>query len=146
MATGMATATAAAPRKRRTRKNKYITLHSPFLMKETKHELIGEPIENGGKRQQWARCTRTHHSQLVDLDELEAKAQSKDEDFVISRDSAVLYNPKNEYSIGDTISHDVWQAVGRVIRKEITSNGSHAIVVQFEDRTEKRLIEKLQLI
>jgi hypothetical protein len=139
----MAATATATPRKRRSRKNKYITLHSPFLMKETKHELIGEPIESNGRRQQWARCTRTHHSQLVDLDELEAKANSKDDEFVISRENAVSYNPRNEYSIGDTISHDVWNALGRVIRKEITSNGSHAIVVQFEDKTEKRLIEKL---
>jgi hypothetical protein len=140
----MPTATTTAPRKRRTRKNKYITLHSPFLMKETKHELIGEPIENGGRRQQWARCTRTHHSQLVDLDELEAKANSKSEDILIIRENAVSYNPRNEYNIGDTIAHDVWNTIGRVIRKEITSNGSHAIVVQFEDKTEKRLIEKLR--
>lgn len=139
----MATATMPKPRKKRTRKNKYITLHSPFLMKETKHELIGDPILNGGRRQQWARCTRTHHSQLVDLDELDAKASSAEQDFVISRENAVAYNPREEYNIGDTIFHNVWNAVGRVSRKEITSNGSHAIVVQFEDRTEKRLIEKL---
>ncbi|MCS6809001.1 MAG: hypothetical protein RML40_07490, partial [Bacteroidota bacterium] len=84
----MSTATATS-RKRRTRKNKYITLHSPFLMKETKHELIGEPIENGGRRQQWARCTRTHHSQLIDLDELEAKVSSKESEVLIIRENAI---------------------------------------------------------
>jgi hypothetical protein len=132
------------PRKRSTRKNKYIVLHSPFLMKETKHELIGEVLVNSsGVRQQWARCTRTHHSQLVNLDELEAKKNSQDEELNFSRDDAQPYNPRNEYSIGDLIFHDVWDAVGRVSRKEITSNGSHAIVVQFEDKREKRLIEKL---
>ena len=31
--------------RKRTRRAKYITLFSPFLMRETKHELIGEPIE-----------------------------------------------------------------------------------------------------
>ncbi len=134
---------AKQPRKRRTRKNKYITLHSPFLMKETKHELIGEPIINGSKRQQWARCTRTHHSQLVDLDEIEAKANSAEEDIEISRDDSIPYDPHREYNIGDVIYHNVWEALGRVSRKEITSNGSHAIVVQFEDKREKRLIEKL---
>lgn len=132
-------------RKRRTRKNKYIVLHSPFLMKETKHELIGEPIINGGIRQQWARCTRTHHSQLVNLDELEAKANSEEEEIIFSRDDAQPYDPRGEYNIGDLIFHDVWNTVGRVARKEITSNGSHAIVVQFEDKREKRLIEKLSV-
>jgi hypothetical protein len=129
-------------RKRRTRKNKYIVLHSPFLMKETKHELIGEPIVNGGVRQQWARCTRTHHSQLVNLDEIEAKENAAGEEMTFSREDALPYNPREEYNIGDLIFHDVWNTVGRVARKEITSNGSFAIVVQFEDKREKRLIEK----
>lgn len=112
-------------------------------MKETKHELIGEPILNNGKRQQWARCTRTHHSQLVDLDEIEAKEKEVEKEIIITKEESIPYDPRNEYNIGDVIYHDVWGALGRVSRKEITSNGSHAIVVQFEDKREKRLIEKL---
>ena len=54
--------------KKRSRRAKYIILYSPFLMKETKHELIGEPIETDEGRQQWARCTKSHHSQLINLE------------------------------------------------------------------------------
>ncbi len=134
---------AVQTRKRRTRKAKYIVLHSPFLMKETKHELIGDPIVHAGARQQWARCTRTHHSQLVNLDEIEAKENQVEEEVAFSKESALPYDPRREYNIGDVIFHNVWNALGRVSRKEITSNGSHAIVVMFEDKREKRLIEKL---
>jgi hypothetical protein len=56
------------PRVRRAKKAKYVKLFSPFLMKETKHELIGEPMENSEGRRQCARCTVSRHSQLVDLD------------------------------------------------------------------------------
>ena len=63
-----------AAKVRRARKAKYVKLFSPFLMKETKHELIGEPMESADGRRQWARCTLSRHSQLVDLDVLEAKS------------------------------------------------------------------------
>lgn len=36
----------------RTRKAKYILLYSTFLLKETKHELIGEPVMTESGRQQ----------------------------------------------------------------------------------------------
>ena len=44
-----------AAKVRRARKAKYVKLFSPFLMKETKHELIGEPMESADGRRQWAR-------------------------------------------------------------------------------------------
>jgi hypothetical protein len=48
----MSAAPAVPKKTTRTRKAKYITLYSNFLMKETKHELIGEPvITEAGKQQ-----------------------------------------------------------------------------------------------
>jgi hypothetical protein len=41
-----------SPKVGRTRKAKYITLYSSFLLKETKHELIGEPVVTEAGRQQ----------------------------------------------------------------------------------------------
>ncbi len=129
--------------KRRSRRAKYITLYSPFLMKETKHELIGEPIETENGRQQWARCTRSRHSQLVNLDAIEQDQDKSKAVIHITREDAKTYTPKNEYKIGDVIYHEVWQDVGIVRKKEVTSNGGHSIIVQFEKNNEKRLIEKL---
>ena len=36
----------------RTKKTKYVTIYSSVLHKETKHELIGEPVETNNGRQQ----------------------------------------------------------------------------------------------
>lgn len=129
--------------KRRSRRAKYITLYSPFLMKETKHELIGEPIETENGRHQWARCTRSRHSQLVNLDAIEQEQDKSKAIIHITREDAKKYNPREEYKIGDVIYHAVWDDVGIVREKEVTSNGGFSIIVQFEKNNEKRLIEKL---
>ncbi len=131
-----------AKRRRRSRKNKYITLYSPFLMQETKHELIGEPIESEDGKHQWARCTKSHHSQLVNLDALESK-EAEEATVQISREDAVKYNPRSEYKIGDVVFHETWDDVGLVRGKEITSGGGYAILVEFEKNKMKRLIERL---
>lgn len=129
--------------RKRSRRAKYITLYSPFLMKETKHELVGEPIETEQGRKQWARCTRSHHSQLVNLDAIESETDKSKAVVHISVEDAKKYSPKDEYQIGDVIFHQVWEDLGIVRAKEVTSNGGNSIIVQFEKNSEKRLIEKL---
>lgn len=133
----------ATTKRRRTRKNKYITLYSPFLMQETKHELIGDPIEGEEGRQQWARCTKSHHSQLVNLDTLEAESAKEEVVVEMNKEDSVAYNPKDEYKIGDILFHEAWDDLGLVKGKEITSSGGHAIVVDFEKNKVKRLVEML---
>lgn len=131
--------------KKRTRRAKYITLFSSFLMRETKHELIGEPIETENGRQQWARCTRSHHSQLINLDTIEAEADKSRAIIHVTPEDANKYSPTKEYNIGDVIYHKIWDDVGIVRAKEVTSTGGRAILVQFEKLAEKRLIENLKL-
>lgn len=126
-------------RKRRTRK--YITLYSPFLMKETKHELIGEPIETEQGRMQWARCTVSRHAQLVNLDALEHE-ENRIASIKIEREDAKEYDPRQEYSIGDVIYHRALDDYGIVRAKEVATNGMPIIVVLFEKHKEKRLIER----
>lgn len=130
--------------KKRTRKAKYTVLYSPFLMRETKHELIGEPMETENGRQQWARCTVSHHSQLINLDALQAQQEKTSSAIIrISREDSKPYSPKDEYQIGDVIYHKTWDDVGIVRSKEIMTNGGNAIVVLFEKGKEKRLVERL---
>ena len=118
--------------RKRSSRAKYLTLYSPFLMKETKHELIGEPIETESGRHQWARCTRSRHSQLVNLDKIEAEADRSKAVVHISREDARKYSPKDEFQIGDVIFHSVWDDVGIVRAKEVTSSGGKSIIVHFE--------------
>ncbi|HPI20954.1 MAG TPA: hypothetical protein PKY56_11340 [Candidatus Kapabacteria bacterium] len=130
--------------RKRTRRAKYITLFSPFLMRETKHELIGEPIETDKGRQQWARCTRSRHSQLINLDTIEAESDKSKAVIHISKEDAKKYSPLDEYQIGDVIFHAIWDDVGIVKSKESTSTGGRAIIVHFERCNEKKLIENFQ--
>lgn len=138
------TATTTATPKKRTRRAKYITLYSPFLMKETKHELIGEPIESEKGRIQWARCTRSRHSQMINLDQIEQDSDKSKAVEHHSRDLAKEYSPKGQFAVGDVIFHKVWDDIGIVKSKEVTSTGGNAIVVHFEKSNEKKLIENMQ--
>ena len=133
----------AAP-KRAKRKAKYITLYSPFLMKETKHELIGEPIETEAGRQQWARCNVSHHSQLINLDVLQDNAERAMKEIKLAREDSKEYSPKSEYQIGDVIYHKTWDDVGIVRAKEVMSNGRASLLVHFEKNKDKRLVENFR--
>jgi hypothetical protein len=130
--------------KRTKRKAKYIVLYSPFLMKDTKHELIGEPIETEQGRQQWARCSVSHHSQLVNLDALQASAEKAMTQIKLAREDSKEYSPKAEYQVGDVIYHKTWDDVGIVRSKEVMSNGRASLLVHFEKNKDKRLVENLK--
>jgi len=132
-------------KKARARKAKYITLYSSFLMKETKHELIGEVVVTEKGKQQWARCTKSHHSQLVNLDYLDDDDDKSKSVIHYSKDDTRIYSPKDIYDIGDVIFHKIWDDVGVVQSKNITSSGGNAIIVQFEKNSKKTLIENLKI-
>ncbi len=129
---------------KKVRRAKYITIYSPFVMKETKHELVGEPVETPQGRMQWARCTRSRQMQLVNLDLIENELDKSRGVLNISIEDAKKYDVHENYQIGDIIYHPVWQDVGIVREKVTISNGMNAIVVQFQKNNEKRLIENLQ--
>ena len=127
----------------RARKAKYVILYSSFLMKETKHELIGEPIHTEKGKQQWARCTKSHHSQLVNLDALESEEDKSKSVIHCTKDETKEYSPKSIYEIGDVIFHKIWDDIGIVQSKNTTSSGGNSIIVQFEKNAKKTLIENL---
>lgn len=130
--------------KRAKRKAKYITIYSPFLMKDTKHELIGEPMETEAGRTQWARCSVSHHSQLVNLDALQESAEKAMTQIKLAREDSREYSPRLEYQVGDVIYHKAWDDVGIVRAKEVMSNGRASLLVHFENSKDKRLVENLK--
>jgi len=136
--------TETTAKKRTKRKAKYIVLYSPFLMKDTKHELIGEPLETENGRQQWARCSVSHHSQLINLDALQASAEKAMTQIKLAREDSKEYTPRSEYQIGDVIYHKTWDDVGIVRSKEVMSNGRASLLVHFEKNKDKRLVENLR--
>ena len=132
-----------APKKTK-RKAKYMVLYSPFLMKETKHELIGEPTETEQGRMQWAKCSVSRHMQMINLDTLASNAEKKVTEIKLAREDSKEYSPKNVYKVGDVIYHKAWDDVGIVRAKEIISNGRSSVLVHFEKNKEKRLIENFK--
>lgn len=132
----------AEVKKRRRRARKYITIYSPFLMKETRHELIGEVMETEQGRMQWARCTVSRHAQLVNLDALEHEQQRLTGNIKIERENSKEYDPTSEYNVGDVIYHAGLDDYGLVRAKEVATNGMSVLVVLFEKSKEKRLIER----
>ena len=131
-------------KKVRAKRTKYVTLYSSFLMKETKHELIGEPVITETGKHQWARCTRSHHSQLINLDSMDAENDKSKAVIPFTKDDARKYSPKENYNVGDVIFHKVWDDIGIVQKKDTTSTGGNAIIVQFEKNLEKKLIENFE--
>ena len=131
-------------KKARNRRTKYVTIYSSFLMKETKHELIGEPVVTETGRHQWARCTRSHHAQLINLDSMDVEKDKSKAVVPFTKEDVKKYSPREEYFVGDVIFHPVWDDIGIVQRKDATSTGGYSIIVQFEKNLEKRLIENFK--
>lgn len=132
-------------RRKKVRRAKYVTIYSPFVMKETKHELVGEPVETTNGRMQWARCIRTRQMQLINLDVIESDIDKSRGVLNISIEDAKKYEITQNYEIGDIIYHPIWDDVGIVRAKETTSHGLNSIIVQFQKNDEKRLIEQMKI-
>jgi hypothetical protein len=96
--------------------------------------FIGEMA--GGNNKHWYRCTRCHHLSLLNI---EAKTNESHTDEIGV--STIIYNPGTTYSIGEKIFHNEFNDVGRVTKKIKTSDGSNAILVQFEKIGERKLLE-----
>ena len=51
------------------------------------------------------------------------------------------YSPANAYEVGQTIFHENWDDFGKVVAKEILSNGQKSISVEFQKLGNKKLVE-----
>ncbi len=119
-------------------KTKYILHFCASCGREAKMEVVGamEGLEN----KMWYRCTRCHHSSMIDL----APGRSDAAILKVSRDECTSYSPERVYSVGECIYHSDWDDMGKVTRKEKTSDGGQAILVAFEKLGSRRLIENLR--
>ena len=59
----------------------------------------------------------------------------------VDMNAAVPYVPQKSYNIGESIFHTEWNDFGKVLGKKRTSDGSYAIVVNFEKNGQRMLIE-----
>ena len=120
-------------------KAKYVTQVCTTCGRESKMVTIGAVV--GAENKIWFRCTRCHHSMMIDI----VSKEDSDNILKIVREDCIDYSPEKIYSIGVSIYHTDWDDVGKVTSKEKTSSGINAIWVAFEKSGTKKLIENLQL-
>jgi hypothetical protein len=123
-------------------KTKFMLHDCTYCHKQTKMEFIGamEGAGPDGAQRFWYRCTRCKHSLLITLSvEKDKKAAAP----AIVKDQCTPYTKEGVFAIGQHIYHADLDDVGRVIRKDKTSNGNHSILVSFEKVGERRLLEQV---
>lgn len=125
-------------------KTKYMVADCAYCHKPTKMELVGEQQVEGSDEpspKAWYRCTRCKHSALIDR-HISGKIKNG-EAGKIDRASCTPYSKDQVFKVGQMIYHSEWDDVGRVVAKQKTSDGTHAITVSFEKLGERRLIENI---
>jgi hypothetical protein len=120
-------------------KSKYVTQLCTSCGRGSKMAIIGAVV--GAENKVWFRCTRCHHSMMLDTN-----LNKKDDSAIIyNREECVDYTPDKIFVVGSSIYHTDWDDMGKITSKEKTSNGGNAIWVEFEKNGTKKLIENLQL-
>jgi|WetSurMetagenome_2_1015567.scaffolds.fasta_scaffold766970_1 hypothetical protein len=117
-------------------RTKYSDRFCAYCNKETRMVLVG--AMEGVQDKTWFRCTRCHHTALLDEESIE-KAR-----WQLDPSHATVYNPWQSFQIGESIFHQEWNEVGKVLSKMKTSDGNQAIIVSFEKSGQRRLIENLK--
>ncbi len=127
-------------------KTKYISFECPYCHRLAKLEYVGlaaEKANEANAQKAWYRCARCKHSVLIAVAEIESRKKSAMT--AIIRENCTPYSKEKIFAIGQEIYHEEWDDVGRIVRKDKTTNGVHTIVVAFEKSGEKKLIENLAL-
>ena len=117
-------------------RSKYSDRRCNHCNKVIRMEMVGGPQE--GQDKAWFRCTRCHHMSLLSVAPAVA-AESTGTD----ASTATPYTPDRTFRVGEAIFHTEWNDFGKVLSKTRTSDGSRAIVVNFEKQGQRTLIEEL---
>ncbi len=102
-----------------------------------KMELTGEVAGDENKR--WAKCKKCKQTMVISLSDDVVKHKVSLEG--IENENSVTYSPSLTFQVGDTIFHENWNDFGKVVAKEILSNGQKSISVEFQNSGFKKLIE-----
>ena len=120
-------------------RGKNISHHCNHCERITKMEMVGSAESQPDKT--WYRCTRCRHASLIDVDGL--KKLQEESKKTPEKIDCTEYRPNGTYTVGQAIFHSGWDDVGKIVSKERTSRGEHAIVVSFEKHGERRLLESV---
>ncbi|MEI7812976.1 MAG: hypothetical protein WCJ01_11235 [Ignavibacteria bacterium] len=107
----------------------------------TKMELAGDAKVFDLQNKKWAKCKKCKQMVIIDPGESAKPEKLTVED--IEMDNFQEYSPKKSFSVGDSIYHTAWDDYGKVIGKDVASNGHNSIRVEFQKSGHKKLIESI---
>lgn len=118
---------------------KNVEAYCSFCNTLRKMELAGDVTGSENKR--WAKCKKCKHTMIIDMnqDVKETKVSLEG----IENEECVTYSPQKSFEVGQSIYHTNWDDFGKVVGKEILSNGQKSISVEFQKSGHKKLIESL---
>jgi hypothetical protein len=118
-------------------RTKYSEHFCGYCNRDARMEFVG--LMEGVAGKAWYRCTRCHHTSLLEADDVTAQKNAQ-----LDPSVATPYKPCQCFSIGEAIFHREWNDVGKVLAKTKTSDGSQAILVSFSKLGQRRLIENFK--
>ena len=106
-----------------------------------KMELVGEVSLNDNENKRWAKCKKCKQTMVIDLSEDVRETKPSLEG--IENEDCTVYSPTKSFTIGESIYHQNWDDFGKVVSKEVLSNGHSSITVEFQKSGNKKLIESI---
>lgn len=120
---------------------KNIEAFCSFCNNVTKMELSGDVIVEESENKKWAKCKKCKQTMVIDLTvDMKEKKPSLEG---IENEDCKTYSPKQSYEVGEAIYHKNWDDFGKVVSKDVLSNGQKSISVEFQKSGNKKLIESL---
>ena len=106
-----------------------------------KMELAGEAVGSEQENKRWAKCKKCKQTMIIDM--ILSVRETKPSLDGIENEECTTYSPQKSFEIGQSIYHENWNDFGKVVSKEILSNGKSSIAVEFQKSGHKKLIESL---
>ena len=107
-----------------------------------KMELLGEvSLGENSENKRWAKCKKCKQTMIIDLTEDVKETKPSLEG--IENEDCTVYAPTKSYAVGESIYHQNWDDFGKVVGKEVLSNGQSSITVEFQKSGNKKLIESI---
>lgn len=111
----------------------------------TKMEIAAEGKAFNYEDKKWAKCKKCKQMFLISPGDLEAQKSARASSKEIQIEDSAEYSPTKTFNVGDSIYHKTWNDYGKVVGKEISSNGQNTIRVEFQKVGNKKLLESINL-
>ncbi len=107
-----------------------------------KMELLGEvSLNENSENKRWAKCKKCKQTMVIDLHEDVKETKPSLEG--IENEDCTVYAPTKSFTVGESIYHKNWDDFGKVVGKDVLSNGQSSITVEFQKSGNKKLIESI---